>query len=130
MRGVAGGFMQANHGKEAPLKRMKPGDKVLFYSPKQSFDGDEKCQSFTAIGEVADDEIYQYKMAENFTPYRRNVTFYDCKELPILPIINDLDFIENKKSWGYRFRFGFFEINEKDFMFINAKMLADNGKSI
>ena len=33
-RGLAGGFIQANHGKAAPLKRMHVGDWVLFYSPK------------------------------------------------------------------------------------------------
>jgi hypothetical protein len=61
-RGVAGGFMQANHGKQAPLKRMSKGDWVIFYSPKQSYSGDEPLQAFTAIGRVADDEVYQHKM--------------------------------------------------------------------
>jgi len=32
--GVAGGFAQANHGKKAPLLRMRAGDGVVFYSPK------------------------------------------------------------------------------------------------
>jgi len=29
-RGVAGSFMQVNHGKEAPLKRLQKGDWVVF----------------------------------------------------------------------------------------------------
>ena len=44
-RGIAGGFMQANHGKEAPLKKMKEGDWVIFYSPKHTMNGDEKVTS-------------------------------------------------------------------------------------
>jgi len=30
-KGVIGGFMQANHGKEAPLKRMKVNDWIIIY---------------------------------------------------------------------------------------------------
>ena len=70
MRGVSGGFMQANHGKQAPLKRMTPGDWVIFYSPKQVLENDEKCQAFTAIGQLSDDKIYQVTMSENFAPFR------------------------------------------------------------
>ncbi|MGZ3835968.1 MAG: EVE domain-containing protein, partial [Mucilaginibacter sp.] len=54
-RGVDGGFMQANHGKQGSLKRVREGDWVIFYSPKQSMNGDEKLQAFTAIGQASDD---------------------------------------------------------------------------
>ncbi|UFH57085.1 EVE domain-containing protein [Spirosoma sp. KNUC1025] len=126
MRGVAGGFMQANHGKKAPLLRIKPNDWVVFYSPKQVLERDEKCQSFTAIGQVRDDDIYQVELADDFAPFRRNVTFFLGKDVSILPLINTLDFIQNKKSWGYPFRVGFFEIGKKDFDLIYKQMLNDN----
>jgi hypothetical protein len=122
-RGVAEGFMQANHGKEGPLKRMFIDDWVIFYSPKQSYNGNEPCQAFTAIGQVADEQIYQHKMADDFIPYRRNVKYYGCRETPIAPLINGLEFIKNKSSWGYSFRFGFFEIREHDFRLIQSNMI-------
>ena len=121
--GVEGGFMQANHGKEGPLKRLTAGDWVIFYSPKQTYGGHEPLQSFTAIGQVSDDKIYQHKMADDFIPYRRNVEFYKCEETPIKPLITDLEFIEDKKSWGYKFRFGFFEITGHDFKLIRSAMI-------
>ncbi len=62
-------------------------------------------------------------MTENFNPFRRNIDFFECKECSIIPLINDLEFIINKKSWGYPFRFGFFEIKENDFNLISSKML-------
>ena len=123
-RGIEGGFMQANHGKEAPLKRMSVGDGVIFYSPKKTFGGNEPLQAFTAIGEVADDEIYQHKMAEDFIPYRRNITYHKSTETPMAPLINQLGFIENKTSWGYKFRFGFFEIPEDDYKLIRDTMVG------
>ncbi|GAB3705694.1 EVE domain-containing protein [Spirosoma flavus] len=125
MRGVTGGFMQANHGKEAPLKRLKPGDWVIFYSPKRELEGDEKLQAFTAIGQVNDAQIYQHTMSDTFVPFRRNVSFYDCQEMPIQPLIDDLAFIQNKKAWGYTFRFGFFEIGKEDFELIRGRMTKD-----
>jgi hypothetical protein len=122
-RGVGGGFMQANHGKLAPLKRTRPGDSVIFYSPTITLGEKEKCQCFVAIGQVADDPIYQVTMSEDFTPYRRNVRFHPSRGVSILPLIDSLEFIPNKKSWGFPFRFGFFEVNEHDFRLIADQLL-------
>jgi len=123
-RGIAGGFVQANHGKAGSLKRMAAGDWLICYSPKQTFTGDELCQAFTAIGQIADENLYQHKMSDTFNPYRRNINYYECNDAPIAPLIEYLDFIPNKKSWGYPFRFGFLEINEHDFNLIKSKMIA------
>lgn len=122
MRGVAEGFIQVCHGKQAPLKRMKKGDYLLVYSSKITMEGKEKCQAFTALGQVKDDETHPFQMTENFKPYRRNIEFLECAESSIIPLINDLEFIANKKSWGYPFRVGFFEINTRDFNLITSKM--------
>ena len=92
-RGVEGGFMQANHGKPGPLKKLHANDWVLFYSPKVTYTGDEKCQAFTAIGQVADDELYEHQMSPDFKPFRRNMNFYPCKDVPIIPLIGMLDFM-------------------------------------
>lgn len=123
--GVSGNFIQVCHGKQAPLKRMKKGDYLLVYSSKITMEGNEKCQAFTAVGRVANEEVYQFEMTENFKPFRRDIAFYACEEVSILPLINDLAFIPNKKSWGFPFRFGFFEINEQDFNLITAKMIQN-----
>lgn len=127
-RGVNDGFIQVCHGKQAPLKRMKKGDYLIVYSSKISMEGNEKCQAFTAIGKVKDDEVYQFQMTENFKPFRRNIQFLECNETAIIPLIENLEFIPNKKSWGYPFRFGFFEINEKDFTFIASNMLKNKAE--
>jgi hypothetical protein len=52
------------------------------------------------------------------------VDFAPLHEAPIRPLINDLDFIEDKTRWGYRFRFGVFEISEHDLSVIRAAMSA------
>jgi hypothetical protein len=123
MRALNGNFMQAGHGKLAPLKRLAKGDQVIFYSPKITLGGNETCQCFTALGEVADDEIFQFKMTEDFVPYRRRMKYQTSRDASIIPLIEQLEFIVNKKSWGFRFRFGLFEIGEQDFNLIKSKIL-------
>jgi hypothetical protein len=122
-KGFAEGFAQACHGKAAPMRRMKKGDYIIYYSSKLTFGRDEKCQEFTAIGQVINDETYQVQVTADFCPSRRNIEFIESQDVSILPLINDLEFIENRKSWGYPFRFGFFEINKHDFDIISSKML-------
>ncbi|PKF73830.1 EVE domain-containing protein [Chryseobacterium sp. PMSZPI] len=121
--GIAGKFIQVCHGKKTPLQRMKKGDSILVYSSKIKMNSTEKLQLFTAIGTVTDDIVYPFQMTETFIPFRRNIEFYDCKECSIIPLIDKLDFIENKKFWGYPFRYGHFEISEKDFNLIASNML-------
>jgi len=124
-RGVQAGICQACHGKSSPLKRMKPDDWVIFYSPKTELRGKEKCQSFSAIGRVKLGAVYQSDMGGGFKPYRRDVAFLECSQVPIQPLIPDLSFIKNKQSWGYMFRFGFFEISKADFDLISSQMLVE-----
>ncbi|MET4138217.1 EVE domain-containing protein [Pedobacter sp. UYP1] len=121
--GIAEGIAQACHGKVSPLKRMRKDDFILYYSGKRTMGRPEMCQEFTAIGKVMDDEIYQVKVSEDFCPSRRNIEFLPGNDVSILPLIPGLDFIPDKKSWGYPFRFGFFEINQHDFELISSQML-------
>jgi hypothetical protein len=128
-RGVSAGFAQANHGKASPLRRMSRGDWVIFYSPKQEFEGNEKCQAFTAIGKVVGDVVYPFDMGGGFVPFRRDVEFASCQETPILPLIPTLSFIKDKKNWGQAFRFGFFEMPASDFELISSQMLGTPGQN-
>lgn len=121
--GIAQGIAQACHGKVSPLRSMQKGDFVLYYSGKQTLGKPDKCQEFTAIGRVHDDEIYQVQVSADFCPSRRNVEFFEGKDASILPLIDNLDFIQNKKSWGAPFRFGFLEIPKQDYELISSKML-------
>lgn len=121
--GIAEGIAQACHGKASPLRKMKKDDFVIYYSGRQTFDKPEKCQEFTAIGQVLDDEVFQLQLTENFSPSRKKIEFFNSEDVSILPMINDLDFIRNKKRWGAPFRFGFLEIPKNDFKLIYSKML-------
>jgi hypothetical protein len=122
-RGVAGGFCQVCHGRRGPLARMAVGDGIVFYSPTIEFRGAERCQRFTAIGTVVGKEPYPFRMAADFVPFRRDVRYGAAREVDIHPLIDRLDFTRGNHNWGYRFRFGHFELSERDFRTIAEAML-------
>jgi hypothetical protein len=123
--GVEGGFIQLNHGKKAPLQRMRAGDGVVMYSPRTAYPDGEPLQRFTAIGVVLSGAVYQVKMAKDFEPYRVDVRFFEAKEAPIKPLIEALSFIKNKTQWGAAFRFGYLRVPAEDFMLIANAMGID-----
>ena len=120
------GFMQVGHGKGAPLKRLNAGDRVAYYAPAEVFRGADKLQSFVSIGVVQDREAYQFDMGEGFVPWRRDVAYAHAQEAPIAPLLDELGFIEDRARWGYKFRFGLFEVGEPDMRRIARAMDADS----
>jgi hypothetical protein len=122
-RGVEGGFAQANHGKSAALKQMRKGDWIIYYSSKEVYGKETKCQRFTAIGEITDELLYQGNMENGFYPFRRNVNFLPCAEVSILPLIADLTFIKDQVHWVALLKYGVVEIQEQDFQLISHFML-------
>jgi len=118
------GFMQVNHGKAAPLRRIKPGDGIVYYSPSTVFGEKDGLQSFTAVGTVRQGEVYEGVMGGGFTPARRDVDWVDVKEASIKPLLDRLDFTAGKPNWGYQLRFGLFEISGRDFQLIGETMGA------
>ena len=124
--GVAGGFAQVCHGKGGPLKRMTPGDWLIYYSPVEIFGSKEPYRKFTAIGQINANDPYEFCMSHDFIPWRRDVVFSQAKPISIAPLINGLDFIKNKQSWGFPFRRGCLEISIKDFKLIANMMGVKN----
>ncbi len=122
LRGAAGGFAQVCHGKAGPLRSMREGDWLAYYSPAEEMGEPGNCRRFTAIGRVRAGEPYPFDMGNGFIPYRRNIDFQPAKEADIRPLIADLSFILNKKSWGYPFRRGCFAVPREDFARIAEAM--------
>lgn len=120
--GVDGGFIQLNHGKKAPLAKLRAGDGLVMYSPRSDYPNGEILQAFTAIGVVGTGEIYQVEMSPDFVPYRVDVAFEPCSEAPIRPLIDQLSFIRDKTHWGAAFRFGQLRIPAADFATIAQAM--------
>jgi hypothetical protein len=113
--GVKGGFVQLNHGKKTSLQRLKAGDMLAMYSPRESYPDGHALQAFTAIGTIKSGEIYQVEMSPEFKPYRVDVVFSPCIDAPIKPLVEHLSFIRSKTHWGAAFRFGYVKVPEADF---------------
>jgi hypothetical protein len=127
--GVKGGFVQLNHGKKAPVQRLKAGDMLAMYSPRESYPDGPPLQAFTAIGTIKSGEVYQVEMSPEFKPYRVDVDFSACKDAPIKPLVETLTFIKSKTHWGAAFRFGYIKVPEADFARIADAMNPTSSNS-
>jgi hypothetical protein len=121
----AQGYMQVCHGKCAPLRRVAPGDRVAYYSPTVTMGGKDSLQRFVSIGIVQAGEPYAVDMGGGFVPFRRDVAYVPANEASILPLLDDLEFVEDRRRWGFKFRFGLFTVSEHDMALIAGAMAAD-----
>ncbi|MGV1789228.1 EVE domain-containing protein [Rhizobium sp. A37_96] len=117
------GFMQVNHGKRAPLKRIKPGDGIVYYSSSVKMGDRDGFQSFTAIGYVREGEPYLAEMGCG-KAYRKDVDWLDAPEQPLRPLLGWLDFTQDK-NWGYKLRFGLVEFGQSDFEFLEEILMSE-----
>lgn len=113
--------MQVSHGKLGPLKRVQPGDRVAYYAPTVTYGAADRLQCFVSIGIVQPGEPYPFDMG-GFVPYRRDVLYLPAREASILPLLDDFEFVEDRKRWGYKFRFGLFAIGDRDMALIAGAM--------
>ena len=119
---VEGAFCQLNHGKEAPLRRMKPGDVIIYYAPRDRMRDGDVVQAFVALGTIRDKEPYQIEVTESFRPYRREVDYHRVREASIRPLIDKLSFTRDRASWGQAFRYGTLKIDAEDLRVIAQAM--------
>lgn len=121
------GYMQVCHGKVAPLKRVRPGDRVAYYAPTLTMGGKDRLQCFVSIGLVLQGEPYSFDMGGGFVPFRKDVQYVAAREASILPLVPQFEFVESTQRWGYKFRFGLFAVSDHDMRLIAQAMQADLG---
>lgn len=103
-RGVADGFVMANHGKRAPLARMARGDRVLIYSPTTTYPKGEPLRAITFLGEVTGEEPEPSEVIPG--GFRRAATLHEVTPVPLAEV-RDLLPVN-------RLRFGFLELPADD----------------
>jgi len=122
-RGVGLGIAQIGHGKKAGLARMRTGEVLVYYSPRDTLGG-SPLQEFTAIGRVADDDLWQADEGE-FRPWRRRVD-YDTSAHPVAlgTVRADLD-LTSGSHWGHQLRRGLVPLSEHDLGLLAVAMGVD-----
>jgi EVE domain len=120
-RGTERGIAQLGHGRRDGLARLAAGDWLVYYSPRTSLRDGDPLQAFTALGVVADDEIWQAHEG-NFHPWRRRVDYLaDVTETPIRSLGLELT---ARPGWGAQLRRGLVPLTMDDFGRIHAAMVA------
>ena len=118
------GIVQAGHGKAAPLLKLRPGDGLVIYSPREIYPDGVALHAFTAIGRVAEGQPWVGEMGGGFKPWRRAVRWAEAAPAPIRPLLQALDLTRGMASWGIAFRYGLRPLREGDFAAISVAMGA------
>lgn len=122
--GAVHGFCQLGHGKAAPLRRLSPGDRIIYYSSREHLRDGAPVQAFTAIGIVEPGETEAHDMGGGFVAHRRKVTYYKASDAPIRPLLPLLSFTRGRQKWGLVLRRSVFAIDQKDYDIIADAMGA------
>ncbi|WP_084598710.1 EVE domain-containing protein [Actinoplanes subtropicus] len=121
LRGARLGIAQIGHGKRDGLARLAAGDWLVYYSPRTSLRDGAPLQAFTALGRIADDEIWQAHEGD-FHPWRRRADYLPgAVETPIKSLRLDLT---DRAGWGATLRRGLVRLTDDDFARIHAAMRA------
>ncbi|RUR03594.1 EVE domain-containing protein [Labedella endophytica] len=128
-RAVQLGVAQLNYGRREGLEGMRESDGVAFYSARDVPDGNP-VRSFTAVGRVADDDVYRVDGGDSgWRPWRRRVDFrLDVADAPIRPLLHVLELTRHSYDWGLQLRPGFLELSRHDFEVVEQAMRVQPGE--
>ncbi len=103
-RGLDDGFIMVNHGKRAPLARMKQRDGIVVYSPTTTFPKGAPLRAITIVGTVTGTEPEPSNVIAN--GYRRRADLHEIEPLTLDRVRDHLP--------TNRLRFGCFELSPLD----------------
>jgi hypothetical protein len=116
---AAGGFTQADHGANTRLSRLRPGDSLVFYSPRTTMLGGDPVRRFTALAVVTGSSPYRDPVSHH---WRLSCSFTPSTPVEVKPLAAELSFIPDAAHWGLPFRRGLFPIPEADYRIIAGHM--------
>jgi EVE domain len=119
---VQGGFCQLGHGRKAPVRRLEPGDYIIYYAPRERMRAGDVVQAFVAFGKILPGEPYRAAASNGFHPYRRSVEYSSGTDAPIRPLLQKLSFARDRVSWCQALRRGTFKIEPEDLKIIANAM--------
>ncbi|WP_425091689.1 EVE domain-containing protein [Tropicimonas sp. S265A] len=123
---VRHGLCLFSGGKEAPIRKVSPGDGVIYYSPHEARRG-EPLECFTALGTVGEGDAWKKEWdGIGFTSWVRSCDYASVTETPVRPLLSRLGFVAEPRHWGRTFQRGQLEIGALDFQEI-AQRMCQNG---
>jgi len=122
-RGVELGIAQIGHGKRSGLARMHVGDTLIYYSPRERLRDGPPVKAFTAVGTIADEEIWQADEG-SFKPFRRRVRYEPSARMVEIEELKDVLDLTASPNWGYSLRRGLLQLTEHDVGLIVPAMVG------
>lgn len=120
--GVAGGFAMFAHGRHEAVKKVRPGDWVAYYAPREGINEGAAIRAFTAMGYALPGEPRQREMFAGITGWSRDMHWLDASPADIYPLLDRFSFVRDRRHWGMAFRRSLFTVEDRDFLLIAEAM--------
>ena len=135
---VSNGVCLFSGGKASAVRKLAPGDWILYYSPHESTDG-ATLECFTAVGEVVDETPWTQNWTQlcaggpfwthgtrpkSTQTWVRKCAYDAVGEVSVRPLLSSLSFVSQPRHWGRTFRRGQMEIGAADFFAIADRLRA------
>lgn len=120
--GVAEGFAMFAHGRHEAAKKVRAGDWVAYYSPREGMDEGAELRAFTAIGVAIPGEANERLMVPGVTGWSRPMRWLDAEPASIYGILDKFSFVRDRRHWGMHFRKSLFKVTAGDFALIAEAM--------
>ncbi|MGA8430448.1 MAG: SDR family NAD(P)-dependent oxidoreductase [Candidatus Sulfotelmatobacter sp.] len=78
------------------VRRLKAGDLIVFYSPRELMGSGPVLQAFTAAGRILHELPYEAEQSSGFRPYRRRTKFFKSRQAPVRPLLQELTFTQGR----------------------------------
>ena len=101
------------------------GDRVAYYAPATAWAAPTSCKASSRSASCTATCPTRPTWATASCRGGATCAMRRAREAPILPLIEQFDFVDDPKRWGSKFRFGLFEVNEHDIRLIAGAMKAD-----
>lgn len=116
------GRLRLSATSERRVRRLREGDGVLLYSPREGNREGAVVRRFTAAGTVVAGEAYQLG-DDPHGSWCRDVRFDDVRdEVEVGPLLERLSFVRPGAGWGVAFRPGFVRVAEADHRLVRAAL--------
>jgi hypothetical protein len=83
--------------------------------------GGERLQSFKALGQVVDEQVYPHDLGAGWVPFRRDLRYERVRPVPLSALADRLH-LTARPNWGMALRRGHLPLDEHDFQLIAAAL--------
>ena len=121
--GRAKSVVTFSHGKEAAVRPLSPGDRVIYCAPRVE-PGGGSVQAFVAHATVTGEAPFQMELFGGRAGWVREAAYDEVAPADVRPLLGQLSFVPDARHWGMAFRGGWRSLSGADYGVIRQALFG------